>query len=334
MIRRGRRGGQAPVPMIERWAAAHDAGQVRLDSFSRAELDCVALDPDYLPADVRGPALQTVTPLLAELAESQDGRPGHPAAGSGPAGPAGMAALAGGDQALADAAASLEQRGYIRPGSPEPAREPVPPELAGWSANPAGQPAGVRRVAISGDLGIITRMRSQPYWVAEVSTAADPRRPDFVTGQWALAGRLYAAYRPLGALAERLPGPDGSLPPFTLVWDRAVLPALIGWCGIDVTQSRDPRPASGSPAPLTAELASHFASLAQVRVTRSRGPQVGVSLLVVAAGDGRQWLLEGEGGQRVIELRKVDLANRMIDLLRDPAEAGSGQGGGPPGQGG
>ena len=99
-----------------------------------------------------------------------------------------MAALAGGDQALADAAASLEQRGYIRPGSPEPAREPVPPELAGWSANPAGQPAGVRRVAISGDLGIITRMRSQPYWVAEVSTAADPRRPDFVTGQWALAG--------------------------------------------------------------------------------------------------------------------------------------------------
>ncbi len=73
MIRRGKRGVQAPVPMIERWAAAHDAGQVWLDPFTPEELASVALDPDYLPADVRGPALQAVTPLLAELAAGQDG---------------------------------------------------------------------------------------------------------------------------------------------------------------------------------------------------------------------------------------------------------------------
>ncbi len=317
--------------MLERWAAAHDAGEVRLDLFTQPELDSVALDPDYLPADVRGPALQTVTPLLAELAAQQDGGPDGPAAAAMPPGPAGMAGLAGGDHALADAAARLEQRGYIRPGAPDPAHEPVPAELAGWSASPAGQPAGVRRVAIRGDLGIITRMRSQPYWVAEVSVSAEPGRPDFVTAPWALVGRLYAAYRPLGALAEQPAGPDGSLPPFTLLWDKAVLPTLISWCGIDVTQSRDPRPASGSAAPLTAELASHFTSLAQLRVTRSHGPQVRASLLAVASGSGRQWLLEGEGGLQVTEVRKVDLANRIVDLLRDPAEPGPGAGAGPAG---
>jgi hypothetical protein len=318
MIRRGKRGVQAPVPMIERWAAAHDAGQVWLDPFTQEELASVALDPDYLPADVRGPALQAVTPLLAELAAGQDGR----------AEPAEMAGVAGGDPALADAAARLEQLGYIRPGSPDPAHEPVPAELAGWSVNPAGQPAGVRRVAISGDVGIITRMRSQPYWVAEVSVSADPGRPDFVTGQWALAGRLHAAYRPLGALAERPAGPDGSLPPFALLWDKAVLPALIGWCGVDVAESRDPRPPSDSAVALTADLAGHFASLAQLRVTRSYGPQVRVSLLVVAAGGGRQWILEGEGGQHVTGVRKVDLANRLVDLLGDLAEPGPGEGAG------
>lgn len=327
---RGRRQGRSPVPMIERWAQAHDAGRVLLDSFTQAELDCVTLDPDYLPAGARGPALQTVTPLLAELEAGRAGRRNGAATPPSGPGPAGIAELvAGGDHALAEAAAGLEQRGYLRPGTPAPATEPVPAELAGWAANPPGHPAGVRRVAITGDLGIITRMRSQPYWMAEVSAcpvpaSTGPARTELLSSAelaarpWPTVGRVYAAYRPLGALAERPAGPDGTYPPFALLWDQAVLPVLIAWCGVDIEAPDQPVSTDGGPpppVPLTAELARLFTSLVQLRVARSQGQEVRLSLMVVAAGGTRQWVLEGEGGAQVTEVRKVDLANRLIDLL-------------------
>jgi hypothetical protein len=317
--------------MLKRWAEAHDVGRVLLDSFTQAQLDCVTLDPEYLPAEARGPALQTVTPLLAELEAQQAGRDNDPLAGSFAAttdrtGPAGMAELLGGDHALADAAARLEQLGYIRPGSPAPASEPVPAELAGWSANPAGQPSGVRRVAITGDLGIITRLRSQPYWVTEVSACPEPTRPELMAEPWPVVGRMYAAYRPLGALAELPAGPDGAYPPFALLWDKAVLPMLISWCGVNIEAPDDQLEAvhGALTAPLSAELSGRFTGLAQMRVVRSHGQEVRLSLLVVASAGERQWLLEGEGGERVTEVRKIDLANRLVGLLKDqPDQPGS-----------
>ena len=118
--------------MLERWAQAHDAGRVLLDSFTQPELDCVTLDPEYLPATARGAALQTVTPLLAELEARRSG-PGGPGS-SGRGGPGGTAGpspgpdgiaelVAGGDSALAEAAGRLEQLGYLRQGTPAPATE-------------------------------------------------------------------------------------------------------------------------------------------------------------------------------------------------------------------
>lgn len=61
-----RRRGRCSVPMITRWAQAYENGRVLLDSFTQAELDCVRLDPEYLPAGARGPGPQAVT-LLSEL---------------------------------------------------------------------------------------------------------------------------------------------------------------------------------------------------------------------------------------------------------------------------
>jgi hypothetical protein len=322
---RDRRRGKAPVPMLERWAQAHDTGRVLLDSFTQSELDCVTLDPEYLPAAARGPALQTVTPLLAELEARRSGPGGTGAPSPGPAGIAEL--VAGGDHALAEAAGRLEQLGYLRPGTPAPATEPVPAELAGWSANPPGEPAGVRRVAIGGDLGIITRMRSQPYWVAELSACPDPTRPELLAAAeqmvrpWPVVGRMYAAYRPLGALAERPTGPDGRYPPFALLWEQASLPVLINWCGVDIEASeRAEGELPASPEPLTAELARQFTSLTQIRLVRGYGQEVRLSLMVVAAGGPRQWVLEGEGGARVTEVRKVDLANRLVSLLKEENE--------------
>jgi hypothetical protein len=328
---RDRRRGKAPVPMLERWAQAHDAGRVLLDSFTQSELDCVTLDPEYLPAEARGPALQTVTPLLAELEARRSGRGGQGGQGNftGPAsGAAGIAELvAGGDHALAEAAGRLEELGYLRPGTPAPATEPVPAEMAGWSANPPGQPAGVRPVAIGGDLGIVTRMRSQPYWVAELSACPEPGRPELLAAAeqmarpWPVVGRMYAAYRPLGALAERPAGPDGRYPPFALLWEQASLPVLISWCGVNIEA---PERAEGalpqSPEPLTAELARQFTSLVQIRLVRGYGQEVRLNLMVVAAGGPRQWVLEGEGGAQVTEVRKVDLANRLVSLLKEESE--------------
>jgi hypothetical protein len=334
MTWRGKRAGRVPVPMMERWVKAYRTGEVPLEAFTPAELDCVALDPEYLPAEVRGPALQTVTPLLAELEAERRGSGDEPGAAE-PGGAeatgaeatgaesTGMARLAGGDPALADAAAGLELLGYIRPGEPAPADGPVPAELAGWSVNQAGQQAGVRRVAISGDLGIVTRMRAQPFWVVEVSVSPEPGRPDLMA-DWPPTGRMYASYRPLGALAERPAGPDGSIPPFALLGEERTLQVMLAWCGAYKTRPGKGQPEAGpgsQPAETpTSEVAAQFTSLAQLRVARSYQQQVQLSLLVVASGQGRYWLLEGERAERAVQVPAAGLASQVIALLKSDGE--------------
>ena len=45
--------------MVLRYAQALQDGQVRLNSFTQPELDCVTLDPGALAPDIRGPALRS-----------------------------------------------------------------------------------------------------------------------------------------------------------------------------------------------------------------------------------------------------------------------------------
>src|SRR5579872_5880095 len=216
MSLRDRRHRGSLVPMIERWTQAYREGGALLESFTQPELDCVAIDPDFLPVTAVGPSLRAVGPSLADLGADQIGSDGNAAVERSPSARTRTAEqLAEGEHMLTRAAARLEQLGYLRPGFPAPATDPVPPELAGWSANLPGQPAGVRSVAISGDLGIVTRMRTQPYWVAEVSASPKRRRPELLdcfqlaARAWPVVGRIYAAYRPLGGLAERPPDRNG-----------------------------------------------------------------------------------------------------------------------------
>lgn len=147
--------------MTERWRETVRVRQVRLDAFTPDELGAVTLDPRFLPGEARGPALPAAAPLLAAVAAQQEGPGDRPVPPLFPPLPAEGAAAAA-------AAAALERRGYLRPGVPAPAAGPVPDELAGWSADPAGL-AGPRAVAIAGDLGIVMRMRALPYWMAEVA---------------------------------------------------------------------------------------------------------------------------------------------------------------------
>ena len=76
---RGKRAAAEPGRMVLRYAQARQDGQVRLQSFTQPELDCVALDPGALAPDIRGPALLDAAPLLAGQAASRLGggdRPG------------------------------------------------------------------------------------------------------------------------------------------------------------------------------------------------------------------------------------------------------------------
>src|SRR5882724_703947 len=102
---RGKRPG--PVPMVERFAQAYQVGEVRLDSFTQEELASVTLDPGAVSPAVRGPALQSVAPLLVGLEAEQAGDGGEfaAAAASGALGPVDP-------DRLAKAAAGLERRGY------------------------------------------------------------------------------------------------------------------------------------------------------------------------------------------------------------------------------
>ena len=314
--------------MRARWKQVRRAGVVGLHPFTSAELGAVSLDANAVPEAERGPFLQVVTPLLT--APGTAGAPGPAARSPVTPGPALPEWAVTPDDATAAASAAavtrLESLGFLRPGRPAPAARAALAELAGWAAG-SGRDAGARRpVTLLGDLGIITRIRAQPVWVAEVTVSPTPARPRPADG-WPVLARMYAPYRPRVGLVEQSPGTEGKLPPHVLVrLDRAVQ-VLAGWCGTDMASDRHGRAGdAGSDAgpviPMpTAEVSGAFAAVTQLRVAVAQGPSVLLRTLLVATGQGRHWLLQGEQWQRAAPVSADGLAGQVAALLKLPADA-------------
>jgi hypothetical protein len=321
--------------MLDRWQQVYRAGEVTLHPFTPAELNAVTLDAEALPAGERGPFLQAVTPLLTGQGATLDGV----AEGWGPAmgrggGVRASRARTGPEMersaaaARAEAVASLERHGFLRPGPPGPATGPAPDELAGWAVGPDGDLAARRQVALIGDLAVITRIRAQPVWVAEATVSPDPTEPDSAATEWRLLARMYAPYRPPAGLIEMPAGTDRRIPPFVLVRDDRAVQVLVGWCGADLAASAKqrarggaagPSPFAGPPVPVpTAEQAGAFATLVQLRVALAEGERVVLRNLVVATGKTGHWLLEGEWRQRAVPASVDELGQRVAAMLRAP----------------
>jgi len=302
-------GGRGPTAMLERWQQVYRTGEAALHPFTRAELDSVILDVEALPAAERGPFLQAMTPLTGQEA-------GAP--------PEGLVAAA-----WAQAAASLERQGFVRPGPPTVAQAdgPAREELAGWAAGPPGDQAARTQVTLVGDLAIITRIRSQPVWVAEVTVSPEPGQPDSPSVEWRLLARMYAPFRPPVGLIEMPAGAGDRATPFVLVRDDRAVQVLVSWCGADLAAQQGPERASPArpfrqagpsrPAP-TAERAGEFASLVQLRVAVAGHDQVLVRNQVVATGTAGHRLLEGEWWQRAVPVSADGLARRIAGLLKLP----------------
>ncbi len=318
-----------PVTVGTRWREVWSAGEVVLHQFSQAELDAVTLDPQALPAAERGPFLQAVPPVPGAAAEA----PGS-AAACGAAAPDAAAADAAarpapGGAALSRAITELELQGFVRPGPPAAPGGPILDEFAGWSAAADGDQATPAPVALAGDLAIITRIRSQPTWIAEVSVSPEPTRASPQDASWQLAARLYAPYRLPVGLVERPAGPDGQLPPFVLLRDDRSLLALVSWCGADVSAPSAADTDTTGPAARvpTAEVACRFGRLALLRVAHPEGQQVLLRTLIVASGHGgTHWLLEGEQWERALSATVDGIGERVSAMLTPPASAGTAAG--------
>ncbi len=245
----GKRQAQATLPLSQRWRQVYDAGEVALTQFSQAELDCVALGPASVPERERGPALQSVGPLMARLAAAGDPASALPETSQ-------EAAI------LADAAARLEKRGFIRPGPPGETTGPLADELGAVAVDPA-TPGAVRQVTLIGDLALVTRMRSQPCWVAEAFSSAEPAGPAPAETGWQLVGRMCAAHRPSAVLVEAPSPPGGDPLPFTALWQPDAARLVGRWLGVDPAETADPQRRAylppGGPVP-SAEAASGFTS--------------------------------------------------------------------------
>jgi hypothetical protein len=307
--------------MLDRYRQVYRAGEVPLHPFTPAELDAVTLDAGALPADERGPFVQAVTPPLTG--------PGAPTGGTGERwGPA--AAQTGPEMegsaaaARAGAVARMERDGFLRPGWPAPATGPAPDELAGWAAGPDGDPAARRRVTLTGDLAIITRILAQPDWVTEATVSPDPSRPGSVAAGWPLLARMYSPYRPPVGLIERPAGSGRRVSPYILVGPGRAVEVLVGWCGVDLDAfakqrprggAAGPSPFAGSPVP-TAEQAGAFATLVKLRVALAAGERVVLRNLVVATGERGHWLLEGEWWQRAVPVSVDELGQRVAAMLK------------------
>src|SRR6516164_6156155 len=224
--------------MRARWKQVHRAGVVGLYPFTGAELGAVTLDAEAVPEAERGPFLQVVTPLLTA------GVPGTAPPGPVTPGPALPEWAVPPDDAAVTAGAAvirLERLGFLRPGRPAAAAKAPPAELAGWAAGSGGEPGARQPVTLLGDLAIITRIRAQPVWVAEVTVAPASARPEPPADGWPVLARMYAPYRPRVRLVEQSPGTAGKLPPYVLVRHDRAVPVLAGWCGAD---SASPDPAA------------------------------------------------------------------------------------------
>jgi hypothetical protein len=307
--------------MRARWKQVRRAGVVGLHPFTEAELGAVTLDAEAVPEAERGPFLQVAAPLLAA--------PGTAAAPVAPgrmvpgwAAPADDAAAA----ASAAAVTRLERLGFLRVGPPAAAARGASAELGGWAAGSGGEPGARQPVTLLGDLAIITRIRAQPVWVAEVTVSPASARPRPPADGWPVLARMYAPYRPRVGLVEQSPGPEGKRPPYVLVRKDRAVPLLAGWCGADLAAARDGQAGDdGSEAgPLipmpTAEVSGAFAAVTQLRVAVARGPGVLLRTLLVATGQGRHWLLEGEQWQRAVPVSANGLAGHVAALLRLPAD--------------
>jgi hypothetical protein len=305
----GRRSAQGNgLSAAERWAQAVREGQARLDGFSQAELDCVTLDPEFAAASARGRALQAVGPILSVLAARRtDAAPSRAGLDLAP---------------LSRAAADLDRRGYLRPGRPSDQDTPVPLELAGWSADPAGS-AELRPVTILGDLCIITRARAQPSWVAEVSEPRDRGRSDPSTSPWQLVARMYATQQPSAGVVEFPPGEDGGLSPFSLLWAERAVWALWSWSGIDLDEMRhesNPAFVESVPDVSTAELAGQFTAVRRLQIAHPAGERVLVRTLITAAAERRHWILDGEHAERAIRVSVNQLGERIQSLIQPPGQ--------------
>jgi hypothetical protein len=323
--------------MRTRWKQVRRAGVVGLHPFTGAELGAVTLDAEAVPEAERGPFLQVVTPLLA--APDTAGTTGA-AIGSLTHRPALPEWAVPPDDATVAASAAavtrLERLGFLRPGRPAAPARAAPAELAGWAPGSGGEPVARQPVTLLGDLAIITRIRAQPVWVAEVTVSPAPARPRPPADGWPVLARMYAPYRPRVRLVEQSPGTAGKLPPHVLVRHDRAVPVLAGWCGAD---SASPDPAAppmaaarygragdagtdaGPLIPMpTAEVSGAFAAVTQLRVAVAQGPRVLLRTLLVASGQGRYWLLEGERWQRAVPVSADGLSGQVAALLRLPAD--------------
>jgi hypothetical protein len=316
--------GRDPVGMRARWKQVRRAGVVGLHPFTAAELGAVVLDAQAVPEAERGPFLQVVAPLLAA-----PGTAGTPPAAAGPDTPAPMLPgwATSPDDATAGAAAvtRLERLGFLRSGAPAATARAAPAGLAGWAVSSGGDLRIRRPVTLLGDLAIITRIRAQPVWVAEVTVSPAPARPSPPADGWPVLARMYAPHRPRVGLVEQPPGTGPELPPYVLVRQDRVVPVLAGWCGTDLADGDEPAGAAGSEAgPLipmpTAEVSGAFAAVTQLRVAVAQGPGVLLRTLAVASGQGRHWLLEGNRWQRAVPISADGLAGQVATLLRLPAD--------------
>lgn len=315
--------------MPERWKQVRRAGEVGLYPFTRAELDAVTLDAGALPEAERGPFLQAVTPLLAAPGGADVAGQAAPE----PAPPGWAAPVDRVTAASAEAVTRLERLGFLRPGQPAltagtvTAARAAPAELAGWAVA-GGEPGGRRPVTLLGDLAIVTRIRAQPVWVAEVSVAPEPARPGPGGDGWPVVVRMYAPHHPPVRLVEQPAGAEAGLPPYVLVRDDRAVRALVGWCGADVAAALDARPGdaarpeAGPAVPMpTAEISGVFAAVTRLRVAVAQGPSVLLRTLVVATGERRHWLLEGDQWQLAEPVTPAVLEDRVTALLTLPADA-------------
>ena len=311
---------RGPVAMRARWKQVRRAGVVGLHPFTGAELGAVTLDAEAVPEAERGPFLQVVTPLLtAPGSAGAIGPLTHRPALPEWAVPPDDATVA----ASAAAVTRLERLGFLRPGRPAAAARAAPAELAGWAPGTGGEPVARQPVTLLGDLAIITRIRAQPVWVAEVTVSPAPARPGPPAAGWPVLARMYAPYRPRVGLVEQSRGTGGNLPPYVLVRNDRTVPVLAGWCGADMAAARtgDGGSEAGPLIPMpTAEVSGAFAAVTQLRVAVAQGPRVLLRTLLVASGQGRHWLLDGERWQRAVPVSADGLSGRVATLLRLPAD--------------